>query len=127
MKRLPVIFFLAISLGFGLAGCGQEPMNSKAVPPPNTAASPAKASASTSSMPKEGNYKGKGTVTKIDLTAGSVELNHENIEGLMPAMQMEFYVMDKAMLMGLKVGDAVDFVIEFKGGRETINSIKKNK
>ncbi|HEX3102147.1 MAG TPA: copper-binding protein [Pyrinomonadaceae bacterium] len=76
---------------------------------------------------KDGNYNGKGTVTKVDLSIGAVELNHENIEGLMPAMQMEFYVTDKALLKGLAAGDKADFVIEYKQGRETINSIKKTK
>lgn len=127
MKSQSVSFFLAVTLGLGLSGCGQQPINENAVPPPNTSVSPAKPPASTSSMPMEGNYNGKGTVTKIDLNPGSVELNHENIEGLMPAMQMEFYVTDKALLKGLAVGDKVDFVIEYKGGRETINSITKTK
>lgn len=77
--------------------------------------------------PKDGNYNGKGTVTKVDFTIGSVGLNHENIEGLMPAMEMEFYVTDKALLKGLEVGDKVDFVVEYKQGTEKINSIKKTK
>ena len=81
--------------------------------------------APTPATPKDGNYNGKGTVTKINLDLVSVELKHDNIEGLMPAMQMEFYVTDKALLKGLAIGDSVSFVIEYKGGRETINSIKK--
>ena len=80
-----------------------------------------------SATPKDGNYNGKGIVTKIDEKMGSVGLNHENIEGLMPAMQMEFYVTDKVLLKGLTIGDRVSFVIEYKGGRETINSIKTTK
>lgn len=93
--------------------------------PPNIATP---APAQTAPPPiKDGNYPGKGTVTKIDLNMGSVDLNHENIEGLMPAMQMGFYVTDKALLKGLTVGEKVDFVIEYKGGRETINSIQKAK
>jgi len=70
-------------------------------------------------------YDGKGTVTKINLELGSVELNHEEIKGLMPAMQMEFYVSDKAMLDNLKVGEAVDFVLEDNAGAERIIKIKK--
>ena len=56
---------------------------------------------------------------------GSVELKHEEIKDLMPAMQMEFFVKDKKILEGLKVGDKVDFVIEYKHPQETITSIKK--
>ena len=90
---------------------------------PRTQPSPA----ATVSTPKDGNYNGKGQVTKIDMKLGSVGLDHENIEGLMPAMQMEFYVKDKAMIKDLKVGDKVDFIIEYKGGTETITAISKLK
>jgi Cu/Ag efflux protein CusF len=72
------------------------------------------------------NYDGAGTVTKINLEIGSVELDHEEIKGIMPKMIMEFYVSDKAQLKDLKVGDRVDFVLEDKGGAERIVNIKKS-
>ena len=75
--------------------------------------------------PKDGNYTSKGKVTKINTDLGSVELNHEEVIGLMPAMQMEFYVKDKSLLDGLKVGDIVEFVLEYKHPSETIVGIKK--
>jgi len=77
------------------------------------------------SIPKDGNYEAKGEITKINLEGGSIEIKHENVEGLMPAMQMEFFVKDKAMLKGLAVGDRVDFVLEYKHPTEIITSIKK--
>lgn len=77
--------------------------------------------------PKDGNYNGKGKVTKINPKLGSVELDHETIEGLMPAMRMEFYVSDKSLIDSLKVEDEVDFVIEYKQGTEKIVQIKKVK
>ena len=64
-----------------------------------------------------------GIVTKIDLKIGSVELNHKDIPGIMPAMVMEFYVKDRRMLKGLKVGDRVSFALE--SGHEQIIEIKK--
>ena len=70
-------------------------------------------------------YDGTGAVTKINSELGSVELNHEEIKGLMPAMLMEFYVSDKAMLDNLKIGDKVDFVLEDNAGAERIIKIKK--
>ena len=76
-------------------------------------------------IPKDGNYDGKGTVTKINNELGSVEVNHQDIKDLMPAMQMEFYVKDKALLKGLAVGDKVDFVVEYKHPTEIISAIKK--
>ena len=43
----------------------------------------------------------------------------------MPAMIMEFYVKDRSMLDGIKVGDLVDFTIEEKGSTEIISELKK--
>ena len=119
-STLWLIMLAAISIGLSCTKPDTKPANTV---PASTATSPKPAP----SAPNDGNYNGKGTVTKINLTIGSVEVNHENIEGLMPAMQMEFYVTDKALLNGLAVGDKIDFVIEYKQGTEKINSIKKAK
>lgn len=72
-------------------------------------------------------FDGKGTVTKINLELVSVELDHEEIKGLMPKMQMEFYVKEKSELERLNVGDKVDFVLEDNAGAEQIIRIKKAK
>ncbi len=108
---------------FALAGCEKsvsetKPQNAKPAP---TATAPVTAP----SIPKDGNYDGKGEVTKINSELGSVELKHEDMPGLMPAMQMEFFVKEKALLKGLAVGDKVDFVVEYKHPTEVISSIKK--
>lgn len=81
----------------------------------------------TSITPKNGDYNAKGVVTKINLEQASVELNHEDIPGLMPPMIMEFFVTEKKLLDGLKVGDKVDFVIRYKDHTEKIVDIKKAK
>jgi Cu/Ag efflux protein CusF len=90
------------------------PLNSSANPPPST---PDKS--------KIKNFNGKGKVTKINLELGSVELDHDEIKGLMPKMQMEFYVKPTVEIKDLKLGDQVDFVIEDNAGAEIITSIKK--
>jgi Cu(I)/Ag(I) efflux system protein CusF len=72
-------------------------------------------------------FNGKGVVTKVNLELVSVELDHEEIKGLMPKMTMEFYVREKSELEKLKIGDAVDFVLEDNAGTEQIISIKKAK
>jgi len=78
-------------------------------------------------------YQGVGVVTKVvlenpyDKTLSSVELNHEEIVGLMPPMIMEFYVKEKSLLNSIKVGDKVDFTVEAKGGTEIISQIKKRR
>lgn len=67
-----------------------------------------------------------GVVTKINLEAGSVELDHDEIKGMMPAMQMEFNVADRKELKPLKIGDKVAFTLEDNKGRETITKIAKH-
>ena len=126
MKSISVlsVAFLAIFL----CSCGANPTANNA-----TAAKPAQSIAANSSptplptpsVPKDGDYDGKGVVTKIDLKLGSVELDHEEIKDMMPAMRMEFFVSDKKLLNGLNVGDKVDFVIRYKDPTETIVSIKR--
>ena len=94
--------------------------------PPNAAVSPTPSIRSNNVVfPKDGNYPAKGKVTKINNELGSLELDHEEIPGLMPKMIMEFFVKDKALLNGLAVGDEVDFVVEYKHPAETIVSVTK--
>lgn len=114
MKTTLLIFvsFLALS-------CSQGE-----VKPANTAATSG-SPVPTIATPKDGNYDGKGRVTKINMELGSVELNHDDIPGVMPPMIMEFYVKDKSQLEPLKVGDNVHFVLEYKHPTETIVDIKK--
>lgn len=57
-------------------------------------------------------YQSTGTVISINPKFPSVELQHEEIIGLMPAMNMEFYVKDASLLTGLKAGDKIRFTME---------------
>lgn len=70
-------------------------------------------------------FDGRGKVTKINLDLVSVELEHEEIKGLMPGMIMEFYVREKKELEPLKVGDTVEFILEDDRGQEKILAIRK--
>ncbi|MBA3351518.1 MAG: copper-binding protein [Blastocatellia bacterium] len=79
------------------------------------------------SVPADGDYDAKGVVTKIDLNLGSVEIDHEEIKGVMPPMKMEFFVADKKILDGVSVGDKIDFVLRHKTPTETIVKITKAK
>ena len=56
-------------------------------------------------------YPGTGVVASINKPEGWIEINHEEIKDLMPAMQMEFNVKDKSLLDKVSVGDRVDFTI----------------
>jgi len=81
----------------------------------------------TIATPKDGDYHGKGKLTKVDNSIGSVGLDHEDIPGLMPRMIMEFYVSDKALLQGLEVGDDVTFTVRYDKGTEKVTAISKAK
>jgi Copper binding periplasmic protein CusF len=70
-------------------------------------------------------YPGTGVVAAINLKEGWIEINHEEIKDLMPAMQMEFMVKDKSLLDKVRVGDRVDFtIVETKGG-EYLTELKR--
>ncbi len=98
--------------------------NRAATPAPTNSAIPKPSPTPESSKIKT--YNGRGVVTKINLELVSVELNHEEIQGLMPAMIMEFFVKEKSELEVLKLGDKVEFVLEDNAGSERIISIKKS-
>lgn len=110
---LTVIFSLAWS-------CGQASNTSK--PSTNTSAP---TPVPTASIPKDGDYTGKGVVTMVNMEAGTVEIDHEDIKDMMPPMKMIFNTKDKSILKGIKAGDTVEFVLEYKHPTEEIKSIKK--
>ncbi|HEY6806696.1 MAG TPA: copper-binding protein [Pyrinomonadaceae bacterium] len=70
-------------------------------------------------------YMAVGTIKAIDPTTPSIEINHEDIKGLMPAMQMQFHVKDKTLLDGLATEDRVSFTIESGVGGLKIVAIHK--
>ena len=70
-------------------------------------------------------YVAVGTVKSIDLKMPAIEIDHEDIKGLMPAMQMQFHVKDKALLEGLAPEDRVTFTVESGVGGLKIVSIHK--
>jgi Cu/Ag efflux protein CusF len=72
-------------------------------------------------------YPGTGVVDLINRKEGWIEITHEDIKDLMPAMQMEFNVKDKTLLDRIAVGDRVDFIIiETPKGEYLIDIKKKN-
>lgn len=125
MKTKVTLLILLSALVVSACDNSKPSVNNQATAP-RANVSPATPSP-TAFVPQNKTYNGKGVVTKINLELVSVEVNHEKIEGLMDAMIMEFFVAKKAELEALKVGDKVDFVIEYKDGQEKIISIKKAK
>lgn len=71
-------------------------------------------------------FRGKGVVRLINLEEGWFEIDHEEIKGFMPAMQMEWMVRNKSLLKSVSVGDQVDFTLEDDNGNEVVTEIKKS-
>jgi len=62
-----------------------------------------------------GRYAAHGIVEDIDLENGQILIDHEDVEGLMPAMTMNFVVADRELLESLAPGQVIDFEIHFTG------------
>lgn len=72
--------------------------------------------------PSSGLYRGVGVVTAINPATGSLTINHQEIEGLMPAMEMLFQVNPRILSDRVKPGDKIEF--QLKGKTYTIRDIK---
>src|SRR5215203_1699403 len=70
-------------------------------------------------------YQGVGVVKSINPKAPAIEIDHGDIDGLMPAMQMEFPVTDSKLLNGIAVNDRIDFTIDAAAGQMKVSAIKK--
>jgi Cu/Ag efflux protein CusF len=70
----------------------------------------------------KGQFRGVGVVTAINPATGSLTINHQEIEGLMPAMEMLFHVDPRTLSDRVKPGDKVEFRVE--GKTYTIRDIK---
>jgi Cu/Ag efflux protein CusF len=61
-----------------------------------------------------GYFRGAGNVTAIDPGNGALTLDHDAIEGLMPAMIMMYRVKSPALSAGLRAGDRIEFGLDAK-------------
>jgi Cu/Ag efflux protein CusF len=131
MKKIIIVFLAVFSFACQQAKQNNSVQNQtpKQTPSVSPSAIPAVSPSPATSQPQVNNevklVESKGVVTKIDLKLGSVELDHEEIKGIMPAMIMEFFVKDKKMLDDLKLGDKVDFTLEDNKGAEVIIKLSK--
>ena len=105
-----------------LGACKKEP---EAVQPTEAAAA---TSSDMASMPMAAEMKhgaAVGTVTAIDAAKGTITLDHAAISVLdWPAMTMGFAIKPD-QLSGIKVGDKVNFEIDWDGKAGTITKITK--
>lgn len=113
MRRVVIVFGASIVL----SACGTPPTNKQSAP---TATGPAAAVQTNS-------YHGEGVVKKVftNPKAPAIEIDHGDIDGLMPAMQMEFPVTDPGLLNGIAVNDRIEFTIDATAGQMRVSAIKK--
>lgn len=127
-----------------VTSCAQKPQTGATTEPtPQAAASPAapvpwgtieppkqvSVPAGTPTAPKPRSpvrtFHGTGAVRSVNLAEGWFEIDHEEIDGYMPAMKMQWKVRDSSMLKPLSVGDKVDFTLEEDNGSELVTELKK--
>ena len=101
-----------------LSACGAPPTNKQ-----SASATPSGPAAAV----QTNTYHGAGVVKAVftNPKAPAIEIDHGDIDGLMPAMQMEFPVTDPNLLNGIKVNDQIDFTIEAAAGTMKVSAIKK--
>ena len=112
-----IIIFLALIF---ISACAQQ-----AGPTPSSTPAPSAAPSGPAAAVQTNTYQGVGTVKALNPKAPAIEIDHEEIVGLMPGMQMEFPVTDGALLNGLAVNDRIDFTIQNGTGEMKIIAIKK--
>jgi Cu/Ag efflux protein CusF len=88
MKTCPMLWLPVLGLSLALVGCKDG-------------------GGDTSKPAGEKEYDVRGKVVAVSPAKPAVTLDHEDIPGLMKAMQMEFRVEDPKLLEGIKAGDQV--------------------
>lgn len=117
-----------LMIATGLVAAASLAACQKQAEAPKSNESETAASSSVPNMPMStGMMHGKavGTVTEIDATKGMITLDHGAIAELQwPAMMMGFAVRPE-LLSGIKVGDKVNFEIDWDGKAGTVTKIEK--
>lgn len=113
MVRVIIVCLALIAI----AACNKQAAHNVATPSPSPVGPAAAVQTHT--------YQGVGIVKSLNPNGPAIEIAHEDIEGLMPAMQMEFAVPDGSLLNGLAVNDQIDFTIEDGTGEMRVIAIKK--
>jgi len=132
----PLLLMLTISL---LGACSQQQQAGEAAQTPQTSPSPLAVPENPGTAPNQGvvqppkpsqagevrTYSGTGVVTVVNHKEGWVEINHGEIKGLMPAMQMAWFAKKVSLIGSIKVGDAVNFEIEDTNGTQVLTKLEK--
>jgi len=123
--KVPVWLLVLVSTALGLS-CRPQRQPGKTVAPTPTPQSVAQLNPPGFPPTVLGKpYPGKGIVKIINLKEGWVELEHEDIKDLMPAMTMEFWVRNPSLMTQVRVGDKVDFVVVEDSKGQYLTELKK--
>jgi Cu/Ag efflux protein CusF len=68
-------------------------------------------------------YPGTGVVRQVDVEKGQVVIDHEEIPGLMQAMEMRFEA-DPELLTGVEPGQQVHFAVVHEGETYEVTEIR---
>jgi len=79
------------------------------------------------SAPAEALYPIRGVVKGVAADRQSVTLDHEEIPGFMPRMEMEYVVADRALLDGIEPGDRVEGELRMRGRGLSIVRLHKRR
>lgn len=71
-------------------------------------------------------YEIKGKVIALDKEKKKVTLDHEDIPGLMKAMEMEFLTENAKVLQSIKAGDLVHGKLKVQGSDYVITELMKH-
>ena len=120
-RNLSSLTCLVISASLVLC-CTHQPQRVEA-PPPQAAPTINPAIAAPSPITNKP-YPARGVVKLINRKEGWIEINHEPIPDLMPAMEMEG-LCEKSLLDHVAVGDKVNFTIVDTGKAQIITELKR--
>ena len=68
---------------------------------------------------------GVGIVESFDQERATIQIDHEEIKGMMPPMNMQFSVKDKSLLDSVNPGDKIDFWIETTPAGYVVTNLRK--
>jgi len=94
--------------------------------PPRPAREP-RAPRALPAAPPEAFYPIRGVVKGVAADRQSVTLDHEEIPGFMPRMEMEYVVADRALLDGVEPGDRVEGELRMRGRGLSIVRLHKRR
>ena len=126
-SRFRISSFLVIAIALSISSCQRSnpPLPSPAKPADNPQAGPHGPPGFPPAVMNKA-YPATGVVVQINRQEGWIEINHDEIRDLMPAMQMEFWVRDKSLLDQVKSGDRVDFTVLETTTGEYLTELKRS-